>query len=370
MISRKVKIGLILGLIALQIAPIYLIVRKHFSHGNQISGPDIQGIWEGTLNGPNFEIPISFNIFKTNRLYVITVDSPEQTLSGYCVTEYSYIYPSFRADVQKLDGGYQATLNREVTEMSGTWKTALLSGELLLKRTSANSLKRDSSAEMSYAAKEDSALPGCWKGALNQGDLKLQLKLKITEASIGNFQAELDVVEQGIKGLSATSVTYKQPTVKINFGGIGGTFEGTMNNSSTMIQGTWKQLQSRAPLTFNRADLEVERKLEAEKNYTFTSKDDLQGHWHGTIKIDDATKLSAVLHIAKLPDGTFTGSFDDPQEGLLDIPATSFKYDPPTVHAFWSAMKGDFRAKLHDGKLSGVWQIQGRAPIAAELERN
>jgi hypothetical protein len=199
--------------------------------------------------------------------------------------------------------------------------------------------------------------------------------LKITERANGTFRATGDSPDQGSKDVEATSVTYNRPTVEIEFGGISGAFEGTVGDSDRVITGNLTQGGGKPmPLTLERAKPETAATLdpiiEAQKDYSYTSPNDLQGHWKGTLEVKQANmKLQLVLNIAKMPDGTLSGSLVSVDQGGVEIPASLVEYTPPNARMEWKAIGASFNGKLENGKLTGVWR-QGGGVLPLVLERN
>ena len=81
-----------------------------------------------------------------------------------------------------------------------------------------------------------------------------------------------------------------------------------MDGSDQVITGNWMQGGKPLPLTLERATPDAEQAqtaaLEAQKDYSYTSPNDLPGHWQGTLDVKNAgIKLRLALNIAKMPDG-------------------------------------------------------------------
>jgi hypothetical protein len=128
------------------------------------------------------------------------------------------------------------------------------------------------------------------------------------------------------------------------------------------------------PLTLERATPDAEQAqtaaLEAQKDYSYTSPNDLPGHWQGTLDVKNAgIKLRLALNIAKMPDGKFSCTMISLDQGGGEIPASMIQYVPPNVRLEWPTIGGSFNGKLENGKLSGVWR-QGGGALPLVLERN
>ena len=128
------------------------------------------------------------------------------------------------------------------------------------------------------------------------------------------------------------------------------------------------------PLTLERAKPEtaaaLDPAIEAQKDYSYTSPNDLPGHWQGTLNVKQAgVKLRLAVNIAKLPDGKFSCTMISLDQGGGEIPASMTQYLPPNVHLEWPTIGGSYNGKLEKGKLTGVWR-QGGGALPLVLERN
>ena len=223
-------------------------------------------------------------------------------------------------------------------------------------------------AETDFAPRAGSDIQGLWKGTIKFGQTQLRQNLKISEAMDGTIRAEMQSVDQSSQYTPASSMTRNGDIIKISFPGIGGTFEGKLDTVAGQIAGNLKQGGKQAPLTFKRADLQAEQALENSKNYTYASQSDLQGHWKGTLDAKKA-KLRLVLHIALMPDGSFSGTLDSLDQGVNGIPADVVQFTLPNVHMEWNGMKVIYDAKLENGKLSGTYRV-GSMTFALAFERS
>jgi hypothetical protein len=202
----------------------------------------------------------------------------------------------------------------------------------------------------------------------------IRVEMKIAERVDGTFRVAGDSPDQGARDIEATAVTYHRPTVKVEFGGIGGYFEGMVDDNARVITGSWMQGGKPLPLTLERAKPENARVLdpaiEAQKDYSHTSPTDLPGHWKGTLDVKQANiKLRLALNIAKMPDGKFFCSMISLDQGEAEIPASMVQYLPPNVRLEWGAIGAAFHGKLESGKLSGAWR-QGGGALPVVFERS
>ena len=98
-----------------------------------------------------------------------------------------------RIELKELSSSYEATLNADATEISGTFKTGDRQTPLVLKRTTEPDAVPEPLAE-GILCRAGIDLQGYWKGALKAGNFTLHLNVKISEPAKGTFRAELDNV--------------------------------------------------------------------------------------------------------------------------------------------------------------------------------
>lgn len=333
--------------------------------------PNIQGAWEGVVQTPvGAKLRVVLKVTKAGNVYRATMDSIDQRTADIPVSKFVYDSPALNFEMSAVIGSFAGKLNSGTTEMSGTWKQPQLTVPLTLKHTGTPSTIPDLLTERDYAPRAGSDLQGYWKGATQIGPTTLPVVFKFSEPEDGKFVAELDSPDQGANNLVVSAVTYDKPAVHVEIGAVGGVFEGALGSGGTEIKGTWSQAGVTLPLTIKRADPRADRAqvaaVEAKKDYSYTSPDDLTGHWKGALDVK-GMKLHLALHVAKLPDGKLAGALDSLDQGANDIPANAVRFTAPTAHLEWQTIAGVFDGKLQNGKLSGTWRQGGQSfPLVFE----
>jgi pimeloyl-ACP methyl ester carboxylesterase len=99
---------------------------------------------------------------------------------------------------------------------------------------------------------QPAGIAGDWAGALKVGGAELHLIVHITTASDGALKATLDSIDQGAVGIPVSSVSLTGAKLAFKIAAIGGSYEGTLNDAATVIDGTWTQGGS-LPLVLTRA---------------------------------------------------------------------------------------------------------------------
>jgi hypothetical protein len=90
---------------------------------------------------------------------------------------------------------------------------------------------------------------GSWAGKLQVPGASLRLVLHVKAAAAGTYTATLDSPDQGAKGIPATRVVWKNDSLQLEVGSIGGAYAGKLNADSLLITGQWRQGGQGWPLT-------------------------------------------------------------------------------------------------------------------------
>jgi len=127
---RASSVGIWLGLtlmLGLGIVPAVMMAQE----------PPIVGVWEGTLDPgarPKQRILVRISRAGDGSLSG-TIDYPDQSTSGILITAITYKEPILHFESQSIQGSYDGTVNKEHSEVTGTWKQGGATLNLILKRT-------------------------------------------------------------------------------------------------------------------------------------------------------------------------------------------------------------------------------------------
>ena len=248
----KTKTAAVAGAVILLAAGIGIVAVKTVRSAN---APDIQGAWAGIMEIKEIKAksPVQYKITRANGSYHAVGVNPYRGAMEIPLDKVIYHFPSVHMERLAVGFIYDATLNPKTMEMSGTWKVGKISGPLTLKLNALPDAFPEPLAESDYAPRKDSDVQGYWQGTLKAGNTPLRVALKIAERTNGIFRAVFNSLDQGGLDIEATAVTYQAPTVKAEFGGIGGAFEGKVDSSDRVITGNWTQGSATLPLTLERA---------------------------------------------------------------------------------------------------------------------
>ena len=97
----------------------------------------IVGDWSGTLDPgaqPKKRIVVHITAAQDGTLSG-TIDYPDQDVSGILITAITYKEPTLHFESNTIQGLYDGTMNKDNSEITGTWKQGGASLNLILKRT-------------------------------------------------------------------------------------------------------------------------------------------------------------------------------------------------------------------------------------------
>lgn len=338
-------------------------VRKAFA-------PNIQGTWEGVVrledagvrNGQEARAHVVLRLFKTNGVYRATTDWPELGEKDVPMLNVVYDYPNL-VILQTVRDAWNLKVAPHATELFWNRYIHFIQPDpVALTRTTTPLTVPEPLTESDFAPGPGSALQGYWEGEIGTGTNTVPVDLKIARLADGTFRAEGDVPMQGIQGRPMI-VSYQPPNVQIRPADGAGIFHGQLNYSDTEISGSWTQGGQSMPARVHRADYEAKHAHDAEKDYSFTSESDLQGHWKGAwiAPFPGKPPIRQALDIAKLPDGSYSATMAsvDSFGTEAPVPTSDFEYSPPHLHMEWKWEGWAYDGTLENGKLAGTWSEGG-----------
>ena len=127
---RALSFGLWLGLTlmpGLGIVPAPMMVAAE---------PSIVGAWEGTLDpGAQAKKRILVHISAAGDGSLNgTIDYPDQSVSGIGITAITYQEPTLHFESSSMQASYDGAMNKDNSELKGTWKQGGATLNLILKR--------------------------------------------------------------------------------------------------------------------------------------------------------------------------------------------------------------------------------------------
>ncbi|HXC35724.1 MAG TPA: sigma-70 family RNA polymerase sigma factor [Candidatus Acidoferrales bacterium] len=351
------------------------------------SYPNIAGTWEGIAHlgsdhvGPGInardaaQTRVVLKLTKTFGGYRATADWIDLGKKDVPLSEVIYNYPTLQITQNALRRDFwNLKVDPHATEL--VWSNVInfiQSDPVVLTRTTIPDTVPDPITETDFEPGPGLGMQGYWEGEIGTGTNAVPVDLKIARQTDGTYRAEGGSPTLGIQG-QPIIVSYDPPTVKITPADDAGTFSGQLNDSGTEISGSWTQGGQSLPAIIKRADYDAEHAHDADKNYSFISKNDLQGHWKGTwtVTFGSATvPIRYALDIAKLPDGSYSAALASLDEfgAEAPVPPSEFEYSPPDLHMKWKWSGGAYDGRLKNGRIVGTWRENvGGWPLIFERE--
>jgi hypothetical protein len=203
---------------------------------------EVIGDWQGVLKDnqtKGLKIRLVVHIISApDGNLTATIDSIDQDSPAIAVASVTFSNSSIKLDVSQVQATFDGLLNKEGTEIVGTW-TEGKPQTLKLKRVT-NPKK--------WAA--PIPIGGEWQGQLNFGGRQFDLSLHIDTTHHSRPVATIDGVDQGEHGID--KFVLKDNVLKFTVDGVGARYTGTISDDGNAIQGIWKERQE-SPLNFHRA---------------------------------------------------------------------------------------------------------------------
>ncbi len=212
----------------------------------------LAGDWQGALNvgGAQLRLVLHITAGKDGAL-TATLDSLDQGAYGIPVSAISLkdAKLSLNVDAIQPNGTYEGTVNKDVTEIDGTW-TQGQPLELNFKRLTASEAAAVAAAAAPKPA-PPSDIDGTWTGVLDAGTTRLRIFFKIVNTQDG-LTAKMQSPDQSPVWVPTTSVNRSGSTLTIEIKGIGAVFTGKIADDLSTMSGTFTQMGYAMPLALQR----------------------------------------------------------------------------------------------------------------------
>lgn len=202
---------------------------------------DITGDWKGVLSAGVADLHLVLHITKgASGQLQATLDSVDQGANGIPVSSVKLDGSKLNLEVEAVHGTYVGTVSPDTKTITGTWSQG-------------QDLPLEFKREVAKPAVEvkPSDIDGAWMGVLDTGGIKLHVVFHIQNTADG-LSATMDSPDQGVKGISTSSVTRDGSSLKIEASKISGKFEGKIAADLSSIDGTWSQGGGALPLALKK----------------------------------------------------------------------------------------------------------------------
>jgi hypothetical protein len=194
---------------------------------------------------------VAFRISETSPgKFAGVMDSTDQGARNIPLTAIEFSPPTVSLEIASIDGHFEGTLKDDASEIDGTWTQVGRDFPLVLRR--ADPAEDSPPTESAYSFASDKEVQGFWNGTLDTGRTKLRLLLKIARATNGTYSATLDSLDQGSKDIPATTVTFHDSNVEVEWVALRAIFHGKLENGK--LAGFWQQGPADFPIEFERTN--------------------------------------------------------------------------------------------------------------------
>ncbi len=342
--------------------------------------PNIQGTWEGVMLLDNAGVSageaarthVVLRLTKTNDVYRATTDWIEMGRKDASMGKVVYNYPFLQIERNVRDI-WKLRVNADATQMILDHAIHFIQPDpILFLRTASPEPVPPRLTEAEFAPRAGSELQGYWEGKVDTGSNAVHVNLKIVDKGDGTFRAEMSWPELGAYGRPARG-NYQRSLVKFQDNIGQGLFQGAVNANDTEMNGSWTHGGKSIPASLKRANYRAEYLVDADKDYSSKSKDDLQGHWKGSWVVTIARSKATIrlaLNIARLPDDSYSAALYNVDQFGNDGPISpsEFNYDFPNLRLKWNQIGCTYEGTFKDGNLVGVW-FQGGGGFPLTFER-
>lgn len=204
-------------------------------------------------------------------------------------------------------------------------------------------------------------ITGYWQGTELIGFGEYRVLLRVSESKKEGMTASIDFIDMGGKFIPITAISANESKLVFRVDSIQALYEGTISADASTISGIWNQPFFEVPLSFSRSA--------APKKPPAKRPSDINGYWTGTVKYDSIRgcdpsfgEFRYSFRITNTVDG-LTATFNIPDNGTLDWPATSITRAGTSVSIEMKQLAGRFQGTVNKNKtlIDGAWIQHGRS---------
>jgi hypothetical protein len=217
---------------------------------------DIRGYWKGEMEGGGpmaMKMLAGLNIGRlSDGTFKATMDLPEQGAKNIPASSVTATNKGVILKWNGFDGSFEATLSEDGNQLTGPWMQMGRSNSVTFTRIDGPLKLIPDNVSFTPDTRKSDDIRGYWKGALEIPGRKLRLVVKVGRAPDGNYAATMASLDQGGQELPASTASFTAPTLKIEWKGIRGKYEGTISKDGNSIEGKWEQMGAPMPLKLER----------------------------------------------------------------------------------------------------------------------
>jgi pimeloyl-ACP methyl ester carboxylesterase len=229
----------------------------------------LEGEWTGVLQVGETQLHLVLHLSKDPRgEWHAVVDSLDQAVFGMEASKVTRGEDTLRFELASVGAQFQGKILPDHKLIRGIWEQ---SGTGLPLRFE----KRAAGAEARPSAKAVSKMEGTWQGAIETGNMRMRLQLRLSHDEKGQLIAALDSLDQGIQGIPASKVVEQAGELSFDLSAFGAEYNGKLTATKNEIIGQWSQNGNLERLDFRRSDkiLELRRPQNPVKPYPYREEE-------------------------------------------------------------------------------------------------
>jgi hypothetical protein len=203
----------------------------------------VAGDWIGTIHAGAAELRVVLHVKDSDGKLTATLDSIDQGAKGIPIDSISFAGNKLTFDSNTINGHYSGKYDSTKPAIGGTWTQN--GNDLPLDFEPY--VEKPKTARTGPAAKP-SDIDGTWEGKIDAGGQTLRVVFHITTGEDGELTATTDSPDQNAFGMPVTSVKRDGKTLRIEIKAVGATYQGTISEAKTKIDGTLSQGGGEMPL--------------------------------------------------------------------------------------------------------------------------
>jgi hypothetical protein len=241
--------------------------------------PPPAGHWEGAIMLPNMKLEIRVDLAPSVEAgaWSGTIDIPAQGLRGFKLADVAVegSCVSFKMPGVPGDPRFDGKLNSQNSQLAGEFQQGPNTRHFTLEQQAPTAASAPARMSPPIEGFPGTGLTGHWQGSLNLSPaISLRLVLHVTADAAGALSATLDSLDQNTKDQPASSVTFADGLVRVEFAPMSARYEGKLSANGATLEGRWKQGAADLSLFFQRlaAAPEFSRPQEPKKPYPYQER--------------------------------------------------------------------------------------------------
>jgi len=214
------------------------------------STTDLSGHWEGTVNLPNFQLPLAIDIARGEPGHFVgTLTNDAESIAGLPLKTVTLDGRSVQFVIASGSGSqeYNGVLMSDGRTISGSFNVNGLSAPIDFTRTGDAKIDRPSSAPIAKA------LEGTWNGSLDVGAKSMRVVVTLANHADGTSTGTVVNLDGGSVSIPISRIAQQGSDVTLEIKAVSGSYVGSMSADGTELAGTWKENSFSGPMKLRRA---------------------------------------------------------------------------------------------------------------------